>query len=55
MTLFDVLLPAVVGCVGLCAGMIVEDARAEWIDPVAVVIYSGTLVAVVGVAVVVVS
>lgn len=51
MSLLDVLLPAAVGCLGLCVGMIVEDARGAWIDPLALVIYSGTLVAVVGVAV----
>lgn len=51
MSLLDVLLPAAVGYLGLCVGMIVEDARGAWIDPVALVIYSGTLMAVLGVAV----
>lgn len=51
MSLVEVLLPVAVGCLGLCVGMLVEDRRGAWIDPVALVIYSATPLVVLGVAV----
>lgn len=51
MSLLEVMLPAAVGCLGLSIGILVEDTRGGWIDPLALVIYSATPLVVLGVAV----